>query len=303
MLRSLVRLIVNPRGFASNQTLDTRNRAHRLYQSIRPGERRIRQELLPGAPRGIAPIPEDAGFRRMDDLDPALVRQVVEAGQKLRDSLDLPDLVRRAPRKFLITYPLDPKDADNPFLRFALHPPIVRMVADYIGMLPVIENMYLWYSPNEANQPGSSQYFHLDAQDVRTVQIFVYLHDIEPDCGPFVLIEAAASERLARAIGYRKAGSLKRISDELVAQHARPKEIHTLTGPAGSVFVCDSDRCFHYGSRQASKPRFLLAFQYYTPYAFALPWKYWKKLPLSPLAERKEFNPVEQLVLGARRPH
>ena len=302
MLRSLFRLIINPRGFASNQTLDTRNRAHRLYQSIRPAERRIRQELLPSTPRGIAPIPEHAGFRRIDDLDPKLVREVVAAGRKLRDSLDLTGLVRQAPRKFLITYPLGPKDENDPFLRFALHPPIVRMVADYIGMLPVIENMYLWYSPNEANQAGSSQYFHLDAQDVRTVQIFVYLHDVEPDCGPFVLIEAGASGRLARAIGYRKAGNLKRISDEIVAQHVRPEEIHTLTGPAGSVFVCDSDRCFHYGSRAASKPRFLLAFQYYSPYAFALPWRYWKQLPLSPLAARQAFSPVEQLVLGAPRP-
>jgi hypothetical protein len=301
-MRSLFRLITDPRKYAANQTLDTRERAHRLYQSIRPAERRIRRELLPDAQRGIAPIPDDAGFRRMDDLDPSLVREVVDAGRRLRDSLDLPDLVRRAPRKFLITYPLDPKDAQNPFLKFALHPPIVRMVADYIGMLPVIENLYLWYSPNEANQAGSSQYFHLDAQDVRTVQIFVYLHDVEPDCGPFVLIEAAASERLQRAVGYRKAGSLKRLSDEVVAQHVRPEEMHTLTGPAGSVFVCDSDRCFHYGSRQASKPRFLLAFQYYTPYAFALPWKYWKQLPLSPLAARPGFSPVEQLVLGAPRP-
>jgi hypothetical protein len=301
MLR-ILRFLTNPHQLATGRTLETRSRASRLYQSLRPAARRLRREHMPRGERPIAAIPERAGFRKIDDLDPAVVQGVVDAGRKLRDSLDLAELIRRAPRKFLATYPLQPAGPADPFLRFALHPAILGMVADYIGMLPVIENMYLWYSPNVSNVDGSSQYFHLDGQDIRTVQIFVFLEDVDPECGPFVLIEAGASERLARAVGYRKAGARRRISDDVVAAHVSKDEIHALTGKAGSVFVCDSDRCFHYGSRAASRPRFLIAFQYYTPYAFALPWRYWRNLPFAPLARRPGFSPTEQLVLGLPRP-
>ena len=72
------------------------------------------------------------------------------------------------------------------------------------------------------------------------------------------------------------------------------------TGDSGDVLIADTDRCFHLGSREGKAPRRVLVIQYYSPFAFVLPHRWDRALPLAHLAARPEFNATERLVLGAR---
>jgi len=301
-VKQFVKFFVKPKQFAQAQNLDGRIRMHNLFKSFdstHVKERiELQKSLKPAKP--IQPITDQKGFRKLDDLDPELVRQVHQAARDILKTLDLDALHAKSENKHLVTFSLSPEaDPNSPFIKLALHPAVLKMVGDYLGMLPVIENILFWYSPNKENINRSSQGYHLDAQDVRTLQMLLFVEDVDTDSGPFVLIEAEETERLARMINYRKKGATRRIDDELLEQNAPAEKIHSLIGPAGSVYIADSDRCFHYGSRKASKPRFIVAVQYFTPYAFSVPFKWWKKLPYANNPNLDKFNKIERLVLGA----
>lgn len=300
--KQFVKFFVLPKKFAQGQNLAGRIRMHNLFKTLdskHVKERiELQKSLQPEKP--ILPIPEDKGFRAIHDIDPELMQQVLTASKEILKGLNLDELYNQSPNKHLVSFTLNKEaDPNSPFMKLALHPAVLKMVGDYLGMLPVIENIMFWYSPNKENIHRSSQGYHLDAQDVRTLQMFVFVEDVDADSGPFVLIEAAESEKLARQINYRKKGATRRIDDELVEKNVAPSTIHTLTGPAGSAFIADSDRCFHYGSRKATKPRFILTFQYFTPYAFSVPFKWWKGLPFAQNPNLSRYNKIERLVLGA----
>jgi hypothetical protein len=128
------------------------------------------------------------------------------------------------------------------------------------------------YSPNHRQVAGTSQYYHLDGQDIRSLQVFIFLDEVTPDHGPLTLLPADCSSRAVKSLKYRKQGSMKRVSDADVAQfvdlESRRREI---TAAAGTVLVFDGDRCLHFGSRKGIHPRRVLHLFYMTAFGFTLP--------------------------------
>jgi hypothetical protein len=53
-----------------------------------------------------------------------------------------------------------------------------------------------------------------------------------------------------------------RVSDERIYSIVPESELIKLCYPAGTVLILDSSACFHYGSRNAVKPRHLMMFAY-----------------------------------------
>lgn len=301
-LKSAAKFFIQPKKYAQGASYDTRLKFHSFFRNLHPKHDALRSQLLKdlNPEKKLKPIPEEKGFRKIDDLDPELVKKVHQAAKDLLKSYDLSKMHEASSNKHLVTVPLaQDADPNSPFVQLALHPSIIKMVGDYLGTLPVIENILFWYSPNKENFGRSSQYYHFDAQDVRTLQMLLLIDDVDTETGPFVLLEAHESEKLARAVDYKKSGVTKRIDDELVSSHSSSDKIHPIVGPAGSIYIVDSDRCFHYGSRKATKPRFILAVQYFSPYAFTVPVKWWNGLPLAKNPNLHRFNQVERLVLGA----
>lgn len=182
-----------------------------------------------------------------------------------------------------------------------MHPDIVATISHYFGMLPILENISLIYSPNNVMVDHSSQYYHLDAQDVTSIQLFVYVEEVDETSGPLIFIRAQASERVARRLRYRKIEGYKRLPDESVHPLIDVAEdIRRVTGPSGYVFGFDADRCFHQGSRAGARPRLVVALQYCTPFAFALPFRYTVGRPFASLAPALNSNPLAPYVLGVR---
>jgi len=253
-----------------------------------------RKQALAQLPPPGQEIPEEKGFARLTVVPPDVVEAAVSEARHLFDSLEFPSESTHL-RAVHLGGHLQP---GNPVLRMALDPNLLSVVANYIGMAPVIEDIVLLYSPNDHRVSGSSQHLHLDGQDIRMIQVFVFVEDVDDANGPLTAITASASERIAQRLGYRVNQWSKRVDDEAVQHLVTQSDMERFTGPRGTTIAFDSDRCFHFGSREGTRPRYVLALQYYSPFAFSLAER-GRTLPFKGLASDPSFSPVEQLVLGA----
>jgi hypothetical protein len=134
-------------------------------------------------------------------------------------------------------------DCDNVFVRFALQPRVVEFIAAYLGELPVLTDVLLTYSRPSSADHSFSQLWHRDYDDTRTLKVFVYLSDVRNTAdGPFTLLPAPESDN----IGF----SLKsHLTDERFLARTDPSKIKEICGPRLTIFVCETSRCFHMGSR------------------------------------------------------
>ena len=137
----------------------------------------------------------------------------------------------------------------------------------------------MWYSPNNKFIENSSQEYHLDHEDYRQVKGFLFINEVNLDTGPLNIINVLQSENIQKKINYKMTTSGKRVNDKVINDLKQSIEIkeNIITGQVGDLLLCDTSSCFHFGSRLGNnpKPRFILAFQYVTPFGFSMDWN-WK---------------------------
>jgi hypothetical protein len=81
-----------------------------------------------------------------------------------------------------------PHDGESNVLRLALDENILRIVAKYMGINPVLHGMAAWYNFPVSQAASFSQLWHRDPEDVKTVKVFIYLDEVGPDNGPFTYL-------------------------------------------------------------------------------------------------------------------
>lgn len=152
------------------------------------------------------------------------------------------------------------------FLDFATSDEVVAIAGDYLGMVPVLSVIELWKSPpQDRPEDVGSMLFHLDNADDRQVKMFVNLHDIDLDTGPFAFLPADVSARVCGHVGYGKVSGVDRLNDEQVFALASENDLKVCAYPKGTVLFVDTISCLHYGSRGNAKPRYVLMCQYLSP--------------------------------------
>jgi hypothetical protein len=182
--------------------------------------------------------------------------------------------------------------------RLATHPEVLRVVSNYMGMLPILHRITVLYSANDEEIEKSSQFFHLDPEDVIMTKIFVYVEDVDRDTGPTTALPADRSTVVRRRIDYRNS----RVPDEVIAEYGGTENLVECTGPAGTMAFLDTCRCFHMGSRVAAKPRYVVMIQYQTPYAApATPDGPLPTPPISYLAIPPTPSPLEEYLYALKR--
>jgi hypothetical protein len=187
---------------------------------------------------------------------------------------------------------------DSPINRLATHPEVLRVVSRYMAMLPILHRINLLYSANDEEVEHSSQFFHLDPEDVIMTKIFVYVENVDRETGPTTALPADRSTRVRRAIDYRNS----RVPDEVLAEHGGSEHLVELTGPAGTMAFLDACRCFHMGSRKAARPRAVIMIQYQMPYAApASPEGPLPTPPVSHLAIPPNPSPLEEYLYALKR--
>jgi hypothetical protein len=161
------------------------------------------------------------------------------------------------------------------FLNFALSAPVLKIVSDYLGYVPMLSatmppglrltESSSKYDPGAGGPYRESQLYHLDHHDSPLVYIIVLLRDVTSESGPFTFLPAAASERAARKLNYRKRGAPYRVTDEEIYSVVNKNESIQLMHPKGTVLFLDSSRCFHYGSRDCAIPRYQMMYAFVSP--------------------------------------
>lgn len=301
-VKSILKLIFKPKAFFQHQSIEGKKFYHRMMKCLFFNEYISRKNFLETLEQSnLGSIQKDTGFKQLNFSNEAVWLDAKSRGQELIKEIDFKKLQDQSEKKYLVAAQVDILDPKNAAIKkFAMNKNLVKTVGDYIGFTPVLENVMLWYSPNESNEGTSSQYYHLDAQDLNTIQVFFYLSDVDEQSGPLTLIKAVWSLKIIDKLNYKKNSKFKRIDDQDVFAIAPQDAEVKLVGEAGSVFIADTDTCLHYGSRKGVKPRYVMVFQYYTPFAFPLPYKWRLGLPFykKALMKQNELNEVEKYVLG-----
>ena len=177
---------------------------------------------------------------------------------------------------------------ESPELKFVTNKYLIEIVSRYLNCIPLLTNLSLWYSPNDKFYENSSQEYHLDHEDYRQVKGFLFINDVDLESGPLNIINVLQSNQIQNLINYKLTKSKKRV-DDLTIKNLKKNHLdineNIMIGNSGDLLLCDTSSCFHLGSRLGNKPRFILAFQFITPFGFSMDWdwKNYEKLPFKGL--------------------
>ena len=143
------------------------------------------------------------------------------------------------------------------FIDLAVQDEILAAISSYIGQLPRLYNLTLWWTP--PNQTAErSQLYHYDHRDNRQAKVFINLNNVTKESGPLHFISAQDCLKVDAKVGY----SQGRYTDEDVYSAVPESKVIATTGGPGSGFIVDTARCLHYGSRGNTLDRFVLMASY-----------------------------------------
>jgi hypothetical protein len=188
-------------------------------------------------------------------VDRALMEELVEAAA--RRTGEVGEEHRRHNKGYLKAYIAEDLEAgriDNTsiYVRYALQPRVVDLVAKYFGEAPYLSYVALDLSEYAGETLATSQLWHQDHDDTKVLKLFTYLTDV-PDLahGPFTFLNPEASKAIRGTVATH-------VSDAAVSSQVPSSAFLNMTRPAGSSFLVDTGRCYHMGSRIAPGKRRLM---------------------------------------------
>ena len=154
----------------------------------------------------------------------------------------------------------DPHETCEAARRIALDPEVVRVARGYLGAEPILNSSKLyWTAPPKGDPEGQRMAaaeggrFHYDLADLKALTLFVYLTDVDSECGPHVVIRGTQGRKTVTQVFKRF------LTDEEVARRF-PGRMHVVTGRRGTAWFEDIS-CFH-KQAAARKPRLMLSIIY-----------------------------------------
>jgi len=168
----------------------------------------------------------------------------------------------------LITYPS--------ILKFATSSEVLSPICNYLKFIPVLSEaqphgVRLIESHKKLDDtpdapPRASQLFHLDYHDSPMAYAIVVLKDVTMENGPFCFLSESESQKACSGLkNYHSIRGGHRVKDEDMYKVVSEEKLVKLCYPAGTVLFLDNSKCFHYGSRNAVKPRYLMMYAYLSP--------------------------------------
>lgn len=150
--------------------------------------------------------------------------------------------------------------ADSPLVRLAADRKLLEIVSSYLGFLPRLHAISAWLN-YPTDQPAKvSQLWHRDPEDLKIVKVFIYLVDVDENCGPFTYIPDTHpfGSDTARALQYEKR---KRVLDDEIGSDFPPQTWRTCTGPKNTMILADTVG-YHRGGKPSKGQRILMTFTY-----------------------------------------
>lgn len=223
-----------------------------------------RPELEIDASRGFRVLPQGVlpGY--------ADIRRVVVKlfNERLQDDGSVKQLyqskVKANPKGYMQSVLIPQDFVDYPeLLSVALDPAVLAAVGDYLGTLPVLRLMQVfWTPPHSSGTLDGSQFFHYDHDDDKEVKLFFYIDDMDEEGGPFTFLDRQASARVTAGLQPFKS---RRYHDDDIFGRAKPDEVLRFTGGAGTGAFVDTSNCLHFGARVSDKGRLLVKHVFLRP--------------------------------------
>jgi hypothetical protein len=289
----------DPTQIARRGTDEERHEERRSRESQIATQMEMRRRAAADLRPGPVEIPRDVGFLVCDSGRFPDVPAVVSAAQHVLATVNLEKLKARAFKRFMMKL-LDQKlvTLDSPFMRLALNPDVVAAASRYLGVLPILQFVGVYYSSETSEDLSKSQLYHCDSDDTEQVKVWVLCNEVTPETGPLTLLPAAQSDLVRKKVGYTYDMLLtdEQVSEVLGAQ-AAPRQF---LGPPGTVGFFDTSRCLHFGSRflDPTKTRLIVMLQYITPLSFILPTEYWEQARYRALGAAPGLNDLSRMILG-----
>jgi hypothetical protein len=260
-------------------------------------ERRRQAQLLDITPaeRAKAEDLNRDGYAVVTELmDPAIQQQFAEAGLvSLKNIEDLEAKQTSTWKKFWVRL-LDAEmqdgrlSSDNIFVRYALQPTVINVIATALGEIPWLDYVLLSYSRYAGDDLSSSQLWHRDHDDVRVIKLFSYLTDVEEDGdGPFTFLPRQATDKF----GHPVLGS--HFPDNQVFGKVPRTDVKVMKAPRLTSFMVDTAKCLHMGSRMAPGHGRLL----YTATFFAFPRMY-PGAKSRPFSATPDTSSLQKMIMG-----
>lgn len=176
------------------------------------------------------------------------------------------------------------------FLDAAIDEGVLASVTHALGMVPHLESIDVLASQHNADTLTSSQLWHYDVNDERIVKLFIYLEDCDARHGPFTFISADRSQQVAGSVGHY-------VQDDHIATHVPREQWRAVEGPAGTAFLIDTGRCYHFGSR-SKLTRYAYVATYSSGLKFMKRAKIWSEIVGS---RANELTPLQRMACGLER--
>jgi hypothetical protein len=259
----------------------------------------MRRQAADALKPGPVEMPHDAGFVSCSGDRFPEIPDVVSSARALLAAANLEKLKENSNKPFMMRL-LKKKSfgLDSPFMRLALNPDVVATASRYLGVVPILQFVNVYFSSASDEDLSKSQLYHCDSDDVEQVKVWVLCDAVTPESGPLTLLPPAESDLVRKKAGYRYDTLLQ---DEQVSEilGGRDKE-QQFIGPAGTVGFIDTSRCLHFGSRfiDPTTTRLIFMAHYVTPMSFILPPQYWEHARYRELGATPDLDDVSRMVLG-----
>ena len=149
---------------------------------------------------------------------------------------------------------------DDPLLRVAVDQKLLEIVASYLGLWPCLHSVAAWLNYPTAAPPQMSQLWHRDPEDLRLIKAFIYLVDVDEQCGPFTYIPRTHPFG-AEATTAQRFDKKKRIANDRMACVFPEASWCVCTGAANTMILADT-LGYHRGGKPSVGKRILITFTY-----------------------------------------
>lgn len=251
------------RGFRLGMPLSTLRMIEARRMASAPGARyqlrRAAQALITGS-KWADFIPAAEGYRLFTPETFPELPDVVRACEAVyaRHAAEVSEVEKYNKPYFFNILTADDLRQHRVLLDFALSGPVTEAATGYLGQIPRLHSMGVFYSSVNDSVAGSQMY-HVDGDALSQVKCFVNAWEVGPGGGALTFLSKQQTPS-----SLRSRGLVKTVSDENVYQKVPAARQIAATGPAGSGVFVDTSRCLHQGSRARERARLVFQFQYVT---------------------------------------
>lgn len=176
-----------------------------------------------------------------------LKKNVIEEVEKL-EKIYLSDGVAKVRYKSMWQYLTDCQtlrlDETNSLVQLALDGEILAIVSAYLKSIPWLRDVMITKSIYVSNKNSFSQKWHLDYDDVKMLKLFVYLSDVNDiGDGPFTVLNLQCSK------DFKNTFIPSHLDDDIFYKYTNINKTIPIYGKKFSMFLVDTSKLYHQGSR------------------------------------------------------